>query len=93
MERKTLALGLVFSFTAMLIPAAQQAKGKAAPAIEKADDHLVLEAVKFISPKKVIAFMVPASILESSARNPTMSIYHNLLSKYQCISITFYYPG
>ncbi len=54
MERKTLALGLVFSFTAMLIPAAQQAKDKAAPAIEKADDHLVLEAVKFISPKKVI---------------------------------------
>ncbi len=50
-----MAVGLVFSFTAMLIPAAQQAKDKAAPAIEKADDHLVLEAVKFISPKKVIS--------------------------------------
>ena len=54
MERKTFVLGLVFSFTAMLIPAAQQTKDKAAPAIEKADGHLVLEAVKFISPKKVI---------------------------------------
>lgn len=73
MKRKNLTLGFVmaailvlsFTATAMLIPAAQQAKDKAAapdnsPAIEKADDHLVLtppglEKIVFIHYKKGFA--------------------------------------